>query len=106
MKEKERINFKDILVDVLKENDLFTTHRAALSLERDIKEKILDEMKKSNRISLFGLLSFIPMTLKARAGINPKTKESIDIPEKKVYKIKLMKKAIKALNGKDEKDRW
>ena len=45
-------------------------------------------MKEGGKISLLGFGSFSTTEKAARKGVNPKTKEVIDIPARKVVKFK------------------
>ena len=51
-------------------------------------QTISNEMKEGGKISLLGFGSFSTTEKAARKGVNPKTKEAIDIPARKVVKFK------------------
>ena len=51
-------------------------------------ESISEELKNDGRVVLVGFGSFSVTERSARKGINPRTKEPIDIPAKKVVKFK------------------
>ena len=51
-------------------------------------ESIGEELKNDGRVVLVGFWSFSVTERSARKGINPRTKEPIDIPAKKVVKFK------------------
>ncbi|HKM44647.1 MAG TPA: HU family DNA-binding protein [Dysgonamonadaceae bacterium] len=51
-------------------------------------ESIGEELKNDGRVVLVGFGSFSVTERSARKGINPRTKEPIDIPAKKVVKFK------------------
>ena len=51
-------------------------------------QTISNEMKEVWKISLLGFGSFSTTEKAARKGVNPKTKEVIDIPARKVVKFK------------------
>lgn len=51
-------------------------------------ETIGEELKKGEKISLIGFGTYSIAEKAARKGINPRTKEEIDIPAKKVIKFK------------------
>ena len=51
-------------------------------------ESIGEELKNDGRVVLVGFGSFSVSERSARKGINPRTKEPIDIPAKKVVKFK------------------
>lgn len=54
-------------------------------------DKTLELVKAGKKVSYYGLVTFEMQTRKARNGINPKTKERIQIPEKKTMKCKVAK---------------
>lgn len=51
-------------------------------------ETVSDELKKGEKIALVGFGTYSVSEKAARKGINPRTKETIDIPAKKVVKFK------------------
>ncbi len=51
-------------------------------------ESIGEELKNDGKVVLVGFGSFSVTERSARKGINPRTKEPIDIPAKKVVKFK------------------
>ena len=51
-------------------------------------QTISNEMKEGGKISLLGFGSFSTTEIAARKGVNPNTKEVIDIPARKVVKFK------------------
>ena len=51
-------------------------------------QTISNEMKEGGKISLLGFGSFSTTEKAARKGVNPRTKEVIDIPARKVVKFK------------------
>ena len=51
-------------------------------------ESIGEELKNDGRVVLVGFGSFSVTERSARKGINPRTKEPIDIPAEKVVKFK------------------
>lgn len=51
-------------------------------------QTISNEMKDGGKIALLGFGSFSTSEKAARKGVNPKTKEIIDIPARKVVKFK------------------
>lgn len=51
-------------------------------------ESIGEELKNDGRVVLVGFGTFSVTERSARKGINPRTKEPIDIPAKKVVKFK------------------
>ncbi|HUI32153.1 MAG: HU family DNA-binding protein [Dysgonamonadaceae bacterium] len=51
-------------------------------------QSISEELKNDGRVVLVGFGTFSVTERSARKGINPRTKEPIDIPAKKVVKFK------------------
>lgn len=51
-------------------------------------ETVGEELKKGGKISLVGFGTYSVTEKAARKGINPRTKQQIDIPAKKVVKFK------------------
>ena len=51
-------------------------------------QTISNEMKEGGKVALLGFGSFSTADKAARKGVNPKTKEVIDIPARKVVKFK------------------
>ncbi len=54
-------------------------------------ETIKETVKKGDKIQLIGFGNFEPKTNKARTGINPATKETIQIAESKSVRFKVGK---------------
>ncbi|GMT49168.1 MAG: DNA-binding protein HU-beta [bacterium] len=57
-------------------------------------------LKKGNKVSLVGFGTFQVMQRKATTGVNPKTKEKLKIPAKKVAKLKFSDSINGMLNKK------
>ncbi|HCO68842.1 MAG TPA: DNA-binding protein [Dysgonomonas sp.] len=51
-------------------------------------ETVGEELKKGGKIALVGFGTYSVTEKAARKGINPRTKQAIDIPAKKVVKFK------------------
>jgi len=51
-------------------------------------ETILSEMEKGEKVSILGFGSFSVVEKAARKGVNPRTKEAIEIPARKGIKFK------------------
>lgn len=51
-------------------------------------EVVTDELKKGEKVQLIGFGTFEVASREARTGINPKTKETINIPASKSPKFK------------------
>lgn len=62
-------------------------------------EAISEELQSGNSVQLIGFGTFSISERSARTGINPKTKESIKIPAKKVAKFKPGKQLAESING-------
>lgn len=64
-------------------------------------EEIQNAVKNEEKISFVGFGSFEPKLNKARTGINPSTKEKIQIAESKSVKFKVSKTFKDELNKKN-----
>ena len=60
--------------------------------------KIEDSLKKSERVELRDIFTLETKVQKARVSRNPKTKETVQVPEKKTIQFKMSKKWFKKLN--------
>lgn len=80
----------------MNKNDLITSMAEKAGLTKAQSKNALDAfmsstseaLKRGDRISLVGFGSFTTVERKARKGHNPKTKQVINIPAKKVIKFK------------------
>ena len=61
---------------------------------------VIDATSKGNEISLIGFGSFSVAELAARAGINPKTKEPLQIAARRQVRFKVGQKLKDACNSK------
>lgn len=90
---------KDALIDVISsKNDL-----SKKDVERVIEtllDTVTEEIRKGNKVTLTGFGTFRVSARAAREGINPQTKEKIQIPAMTVPKFtagKALKEAVKQL---------
>lgn len=65
----------------------------------EMNNMILDTLKKGEDVKISGFGTFVAHTRKARAGRNPKTGETVQVPETKVMKFKVSKEVKKDLNS-------
>lgn len=61
---------------------------------------VIDAIGKGNEVSLIGFGNFSVSEVAARAGINPKTKEPLQIPARRQVKFKVGQKLKDACNSK------
>lgn len=61
-------------------------------------EVVTDALKKNDKVSLIGFGTFSVKENPARTGINPATKQKIEIPAKKVAKFKAGAELSSAVN--------
>ena len=61
--------------------------------------KIEDSLKKTERVELRDIFTLGTKIQKARISKNPKTKETVQVPEKKTIQFKMSKKWFKKLNN-------
>lgn len=66
---------------------------------RAFTESVTEAVKQGETISLKGYFTFKPKTVAARTGINPQTKEPIQIAEKKSLSVTLGKTLKDTLNN-------
>jgi len=64
------------------------TKKEAGNVVDAITSTITDSLAKEEKVTLVGFGTFQVMERKARKGVNPRTRESIQIPAKKVPKFK------------------
>jgi nucleoid DNA-binding protein len=88
---------KDALVDAIaSKTDL--SKKAVESVIEALQEKITDEIRQGNKVTLTGFGTFKVSQRAAREGINPQTKAKIQIPAMTVPKFtagKALKEAVK-----------
>lgn len=78
---------KNELISAIAENAGLTKVDAKKALDGFI-SVTTDALKKGEKIALIGFGTFDVVERRARVGLNPKTKEKIQIPAKKVIKFK------------------
>jgi nucleoid DNA-binding protein len=88
---------KDALIDAIAaKTDL--AKKAVESVIEALEEKITTEIRQGNKVTLTGFGTFRVSARAAREGINPQTKEKIQIPAMTVPKFtagKALKEAVK-----------
>jgi len=94
----ETISKSDIIVKIAKDGKI--TQTAAKVVIDAALEAIKAELIAGNKVSLFGFGTFDIRERAAREGINPATKEKIQIPAKKSVGFKATKKLKEAMNPK------
>ena len=77
--------------------DVQITKKAAAQALTSVLEGIQNELADGGKVSLVGFGTFSVVTRAARQGINPRTKEAIEIPERKVPVFKAGKKLREAV---------
>ena len=88
---------KDSLVDAISVK-LDLSKKAVEGVIESLEEIITEEIRKGNKVTLTGFGTFKVSDRAAREGINPQTKEKIQIPAMKVPKFtagKSLKEAVK-----------
>lgn len=81
---------KSELIDLIAETSSMTKADSKKALEATI-DAITAAIKKGEDVSLIGFGSFSVKTVAAHEGVNPFTKEKMQIPEKKQVKFKAAK---------------
>ncbi len=87
---------KDLIATIATENEM--TKKEAEAVLNTVLDTIKSEIKEGNKVSILGFGNFEPKTNKARTGINPQTKEAIQIKESKSVKFKVGKAFKDSLN--------
>jgi DNA-binding protein HU-beta len=87
---------KQTLGDLISEKFVLPKGQGVKVMEFVI-EQILEQLKLGNKVSLYGLCTLEVKQMAARMGINPKTKEKIQIPAKKKMACKVAKQVKDAL---------
>jgi len=88
---------KDSLVDYIAEK-LELSKKDVESVVDNLTEKITEEIRGGNKVTITGFGTFRSSKRAAREGINPQTKERIQIPAMNVPKFtagKTLKEAVK-----------
>jgi len=78
---------KSELVDAIAQKSGLSKVDSKKALDATL-DAIADELKSGGKVVLVGFGTFSVDERSARKGINPRTKETIDIPAKKVVKFK------------------
>lgn len=90
IKEKQLTMKKEDLIEAIsKDLNIFKADITAII--NKLVEKITEEVTKGTKVYISGLGTFARVYKKAREGINPSTREKIDIPEKHAPKFTLAK---------------
>ena len=90
------MNKADLVEEVTNQTGL--TKKASRKAVDAIISAITDSLAKGERVTLVGFGTFQVMERKARKGVNPQTREAINIPAKRVPKFvpgKGLRKAMK-----------
>ena len=90
------MNKTDLIAEVAKKNDL--TKAQAEAAVNAVIDSVSAALANDDKVQLFGFGSFEVKTIKARTGINPRTKEQIKIPASKRIVFSAGKKLKDAVN--------
>ncbi len=90
------MNKTDLIAEVAKKNEL--TKAQAEAVVNTVIDSISDALASDDKVQLFGFGSFEVKTIKARTGINPRTKEQIEIPASKRIVFSAGKKLKDSVN--------
>ena len=88
---------KEVLIETIASAADISKKDAGLALEA-ITDKITQELRKGNKVTLTGFGTFKVSKRAARTGRNPRTGESIKIPARKVPKFSAGKSLKDAVN--------
>jgi len=92
---------KSDLVEVLSKRAGITVRRAAEVVDLIFNE-MTSELVKGNRIEIRGFGSFVIKNYEAYVGRNPKTKEKIQVPSKRLPYFKVGKELRSRVDEEDE----
>ena len=84
------MNRQDLISKIAKDADI--TKKAANLALASVIEGITISLEQGNKVSLVGFGTFNVTRRKARTGVNPQTKEKIEIPARNVPVFKAGKK--------------
>ncbi len=70
-----------------------------VAIIESITVRITAELKKGGEVNIAGFGQFLTKTRKGRIGVNPRTKEKIEIPPIRVPKFKAGKNLKEAIKG-------
>lgn len=90
------MNKSDLVKSVADKAGL-TREQAANAVDA-VTSTVVESLKSGDGLSLKGFGSFLTQDRPARTGRNPKTKEAIQIPAKKIAKFKFSSEVKKELN--------
>lgn len=90
------MNKKELISAIAAENDI--TKKDAEAILNSTLDIIIEQIKAGNKVSILGFGNFEPKTNSARTGINPQTKEAIQIKASNSVKFKVGKAFKDVLN--------
>jgi DNA-binding protein HU-beta len=79
------MNKKELIGEISKITKL--TQKEVDEVLKTFMDVVKGSLKKSEKITLVGFGTFMVRDRKATTGVNPRTKEKIDIPAKKMAKL-------------------
>lgn len=94
------INKKDLAKEFADKSGI--TQKTALQYINDLIELLTDDLREGHTIDLSGFGKFEVKERAARKGINPATKEPVEIPASKTIKFSLKKALKEAVNMKQD----
>ncbi len=90
------MNKKDLVNKIAMEHDI--TKKDAEAILNTVLDTVKSEIKAGNKVSILGFGNFEPKVNSARTGINPQTKEKIQISASNSVKFKVGKAFKDSLN--------
>ncbi len=93
---------KGELTDLIAEKYPFLTHRDVEAIVNMVFEEMKEALLEGDRIEIRGFGSFRIKEYDGRAGRNPKTGESVEVPPKRLPHFKVGKELCDRINGKSE----
>lgn len=96
----KNISRKEIVQRLARKSGL--TKKATASFLHELENLVIEEIKQGSNVTLTGFGTFFLAERKARHGINPNTKESLDIPSMPMPRFRAgsaLKSAVRKQKG-------
>ena len=93
-----KLSKKEIIKKVSDKNVNGLSNKVIESVVNDLLDVVAESLTDGDSVDLFGFGKFEIKKISARTGINPATKEKIDIPASKSVKFKVAKALKEKVN--------
>ncbi len=91
------MNKKPYLLKEISHKHNLPLHQVS-SIVHDFFDQVTKSLIEQHEVSVLGFGKFLPMTIKAHQGINPRTQEKVKVPEKRKIKFKMASHLKTSLN--------